>query len=99
MLDDASNTLNSHLEFEYNGAQEDSENQGSGRDFGTIKPIPKQETDKEASRGKGKKKIAEEEIIRLINEEYQQEEVNKDVSVILKDNKLFDQPKKAVYGI
>ena len=43
--------------------------------------------------------MAEDEIIRLINEKYQLEEVNKEVSIIYKDNKIFDQPKKAVYGI
>jgi len=45
------------------------------------------------------KKLDEQEIIRLINEKYQQEETNKEASVIYKDNKVFDQPKRAVYGI
>ena len=45
-------------------------------------------------------KLPEEEIIRLINEKYMFEENNKDVSVIYaQDGRVFDQPKKAVYGI
>ena len=51
------------------------------------------------SQKKKKVKLLEEEIIRLINEKYLFEENNKDVSVIYKDNKVYDQPKKAVYGI
>jgi hypothetical protein len=38
-------------------------------------------------------------MIRLINEKYMEEESNKDVSIIHKNGKIFDQPKKAVYGI
>jgi hypothetical protein len=39
------------------------------------------------------------EISRLINEQYQMETENKDINFIFKDERLFDQPKKAVYGI
>ena len=38
-------------------------------------------------------------MLRLINEQYLHEENNKDVSVIYKGDKVYDQPKKAVYGI
>ena len=44
--------------------------------------------------------MPDEEILRLINEKYQFEESNKDVSIIYaNDGRVFDQPKKAVYGI
>ena len=41
----------------------------------------------------------EDEISRLINESYQLENDTKDLSAIFKDDKLYDQPKKAIYGI
>jgi len=37
--------------------------------------------------------------VALINAKYQEEEQNKDVSVIYKDDKVYDQPKKAIFGI
>jgi hypothetical protein len=47
-----------------------------------------------------KDKLPDDEIIRLINEKYLFEETNKDVSVIYtQDGRVFDQPKKAIYGI
>jgi hypothetical protein len=49
--------------------------------------------------GVNKKKLAEEDILRLINEKYLNEENNRDVSVIYKGSEVFDHPKKAVYGI
>lgn len=39
------------------------------------------------------------EISRLINEQYTMDTENKDINFIFKDEKLFDQPKKAIYGI
>eukprot|EP00347_Sterkiella_histriomuscorum_P022202 403331316 len=47
-----------------------------------------------------KEKLPEEEIQRLYHQELQNAELNKDVSVIYtQDGKVFDQPKKAQYGI
>lgn len=40
----------------------------------------------------------EDEISKLINESYQTDD-SKDLSVVYKNDKLFDQPKKAIYGI
>ena len=40
----------------------------------------------------------EDEISRLINESYQLED-NNNLSAVFKNDKLYDQPKKAVYGI
>ena len=42
---------------------------------------------------------ADDEISRLINESYLDNNSNSNLSVIYKDDKVFDQPKKALYGI
>lgn len=47
-------------------------------------------TNEKFSPKKIKKKLPEEEMIRLINEKYMQEESNKDVSIIYKNDKIFD---------
>ena len=39
------------------------------------------------------------EISRLINEQDTMDHENKDINAIFKDEKLYDQPKKAIYGI
>jgi len=40
----------------------------------------------------------EDEISKLINESYQLED-NNNLSAVFKNDKLYDQPKKAIYGI
>ena len=47
--------------------------------------------------GAGGKEV-EDEISKLINESYQTDD-SKDLSVVYKNDKLYDQPKKAIYGI
>jgi hypothetical protein len=46
--------------------------------------------DESPSKAKKGGKLAEDEIIRLINEKYLHEESSKDVSIVYKDNKVFD---------
>ena len=41
----------------------------------------------------------DDEISRLINESYQVETEQKDLSLIYKGDRIYDQPKKALYGI
>lgn len=53
----------------------------------------------ELDQKRGKEKLPEDEIIRIFNERYEQEENLREVSVIYKDDKIYDEPKKAVYGI
>ena len=65
----------------------------------TVLSNPNLEISQSSSRGvTGMGTEAEDEISRLINESYQLES-DKDLSAVFKDDKLFDQPKKAIYGI
>lgn len=41
----------------------------------------------------------EDDISRMINEQYSEQSSSQNQSVIYKDDKVFDQPKRALYGI
>jgi hypothetical protein len=43
--------------------------------------------------------LADEEILKMINENREMDENNSNVSIIYKDGEVYDEPKKAVYGI
>ena len=41
----------------------------------------------------------EDDISRMINESYLEQNDTRNLSVIYKDEKIYDQPKRAIYGI
>ena len=87
------------------GVQGSPDSNGGGEGYDTVQQQVNAVAGQEEEEGGGRESVPDplgapdDEITRLINEKYEQEEQNKDVSVIYKDSKVYDQPKKAVYGI